>query len=299
MSTSAEATRSGRSATIRGLGFLIGVAFAWGLNWPVMKFLLREVPPYQMRAVSALMGAAFMMTLAALSGERLRPPGAQWRPLLLSSSLNFTAFMVCSITAMHWLSASEAVIVAYTLPIWAALIAWPVLGERPTVRRLAALVIGLSGVMLLMAGELRVSWDKLPGVAFGLAGAILFALGMILSKRRPVAMPPISNVAWQVLFSVPPMLLLAFGLERLDFARMTPLGWAALIYLATVPLCLAYLMWFRALRLLPASTAAVGTLLVPIVGVFASAAMLGDPLGTRELGALALTLCGVALAARA
>ncbi len=93
------------------------------------------------------------------------------------------------------------------------------------------------------------------------------------------------------------MLALA-AFEHPLWARVTPLGWAGLAYVAIIPLTVAYLAWFRALRLLPASTAATGVLLAPMVGVFASAALLGEPLGPRQLLALAMTLTGVGLAAR-
>jgi len=53
-----------------------------------------------------------------------------------------------------------------------------------------------------------------------------------------------------------------------------------------------------ALKRLPASTAATGTLVVPVVGVIASAIALHEPLGMREIGALALTLASVLLAVR-
>jgi drug/metabolite transporter (DMT)-like permease len=67
---------------------------------------------------------------------------------------------------------------------------------------------------------------------------------------------------------------------------------------AVVAQCAAYLAWFRALRLLPAGVAATGSLLVPVIGVFSSGALLGEPLGVRHLVALVLTLGGVVLAAR-
>ena len=61
---------------------------------------------------------------------------------------------------------------------------------------------------------------------------------------------------------------------------------------------MGYLTWFAALRLLPASTTATGSLMVPVVGVLGSGLMLGEPLGLRQFVALGLTLGGVALAAR-
>jgi drug/metabolite transporter (DMT)-like permease len=59
---------------------------------------------------------------------------------------------------------------------------------------------------------------------------------------------------------------------------------------------LAYVSWFAALRRLPASVATIGALMTPVVGVLAAVALLGDPFGLREIGALSLTLGGVALA---
>jgi drug/metabolite transporter (DMT)-like permease len=66
--------------------------------------------------------------------------------------------------------------------------------------------------------------------------------------------------------------------------------------MALGPMGVCYLAWFAALRRLPAATAAIGTLTVPIIGIIAAAMMLGEPLGIREAPAMMLTLAGVALA---
>ena len=110
-------------------------------------------------------------------------------------------------------------------------------------------------------------------------------------------MPPIAGVAWQALLGTLPLLVLA-GFEHPDWGKVTLLGGLGCLYAATIPNTVAYLAWFRALRLLPASTAAIGVLLAPMVGVFSSAALLGEPLGARQLVALAMTVGGIALAAR-
>jgi probable blue pigment (indigoidine) exporter len=95
-----------------------------------------------------------------------------------------------------------------------------------------------------------------------------------------------------------PVAVVALAFERVDWGRITWLGWSCLVYVAVIAQCLAYLAWFRALKRLPASTAAIGSLLVPVIGVLGSAAALGEPLGLRQGAALALTLGGVALASR-
>lgn len=285
--------------TARGFGLLLITAVSWGLNWPLVKFLLTQIPPFTMRAVAGALGALATFAVAAWLGERLLPRADQWRPLLVSSLLNFTSFMAASTLGMIWLSASEAVIIAYTMPFWAVLMAWPVLGERPTALRLAALAVGLSGIGVLMGTQpVEASWAKLPGVVVALAGAVMFALGTVLSKRRPLALPPVASVAWQVGLGSAPLALPAV-FEHPHWDTLSLPAALSVVYLGLVPLSLAYLTWFRALRVLPASTAATAILMVPVIGVFGSAALIGEPLGARQISALALTIAGVGLAARA
>jgi drug/metabolite transporter (DMT)-like permease len=62
--------------------------------------------------------------------------------------------------------------------------------------------------------------------------------------------------------------------------------------------CIAYVTWFGAVERLPASVAAIGTMLVPVIGVVVSAIALHEPLGLSQIGALVFTVAGVALAAR-
>ncbi len=297
MSTSAERLAPANTARLQGLGLLLLTACSWGLNWPVAKFLLTELPPFSARALSCAAAVVFAFGLAFARGERLRVPASQWSRLSLFATLNFGAFIVFSTLSLAWLRASEAVIVTYTLPIWAAVIAWPVLGERLTTVAVLALLLGLGGVALLVGVDASdASWAKLPGVAMGLVAAVLFGLGAVLSKKRPLALPPVTAVAWQLLLTL--VLLLVLGLaERRDWSGVTPLGWASVVFMAALPLTRAYLAWFRALRLLPAATAATGVLISPLVGVIGSALMLGDPLGPRQVAALGLTLTGVGLAA--
>jgi probable blue pigment (indigoidine) exporter len=80
---------------------------------------------------------------------------------------------------------------------------------------------------------------------------------------------------------------------------LSALGWASMIYMTLIQFCLCYVCWFAALARLPAATASIGTLLVPVAGVLSAAAMLHEPLGLRELIALVVALGGVAVALRA
>lgn len=290
------------AATARGrtLGalFLLVTILGWGLNWPILKALLEELPPLTARGWAGVWAMAGLLFAAWLARERVGVPRGAWGRLLLYSGLNVTAWMGCATIGLLWIGAGEGAIIAYTMPAWAALLAVPMLGERLTAARVAALVLAMGGVAVLLAADLSLGMAALPGAAIILAGAVLFAYGTILTKRAPLDMPPLALVGWQVGLGCLPLLLAGFLLETPDFAALSPGGWAALAYMAALPLCLCYLAWFAALKRLPAGAAAIGTLLTPVVGVLAGAAALGEPLGLREVVALLLTLGGIVLALR-
>ncbi len=279
---------------------LLATAVMWGLNWPVTKFLVSEVPPLTMRGAAGIAGAALAFLAARVAGESARVTVGQIPRLVLLAMLNISGWMSLVALSLLWLPASEAAILAYTMPIWSVLLAWPVLGEKPGLARTGGLLIGFAGCAVLIAGQpLTASRDEWPGILCVLGAASTFALGAVLSKRLPLHLPPISATAWQVLVGTAPLLAAGLLVERTDLGRLTGLGWAGLGYSVVFVLCLSYLAWFGALRRLPASTAAIGTLLVPVVGVFSAALLLGEPLGLRQLAALALTLAGILVATRA
>ncbi len=201
--------------------------------------------------------------------------------------------------SLLWLNAGEAATLAYTMPVWTALLAWPILGERLVPRRIAALVLGIGGIIVLVGGNgLNIDAAKLPGVAIVLAAAMLFALGTVLSKRWRIEMSPIAATAWQVGIGCVPLLAASAIVEHPHLLAMPWFGWAALSYTAIVSLGICYLTWFAALRRVAAGTAAIGMLLTPIVGVMASAAALGEPLLFPQIASLVLVIAGVTLAVR-
>src|SRR5207237_8095746 len=103
---------------------------------------------------------------------------------------------------------------------------------------------------------------------------------------------------WQSFLGCLVVSLCGFILEKPHFGEMSGVGWLLFSYQTFVQFCVCYVCWFAALKRLPASTMSTGTLVVPVVGVLASAVALHEPLGAREVVALLLTLGSVALAIR-
>ncbi len=282
-----------------GLLFLAITSVGWGFNWPVTKYLLSELPPLTLRGVTGVIGALLLAVFAVMRRQSLSVPADQWPRLIPAAILNVTGWMVLMGLALLWLPASEAALIAYTMPVWASLIAWPVLGERPTLVRTISLVMALAGLASIMGGNgLTASVEKLPGILMALGGAFGFALGTVLAKKLPIKLPPVTAAAWQIGIGCFPVAVVGLLVETTHLEKVTELGWFLLFYSTVIQFCIAYVSWFAALARLPASVAAIGTMAVPVIGVVASAIALHEPLGPGQIAALILTLAAVVLATR-
>ena len=274
---------------------LLVTALGWGMNWPAIKVLLRDWPPLFSRGIAGVVAAMILAGIASLRGERLRIDRALLPRLCILATTNVFFWMGLSTVMMQWLSVAEGALLVYTMPIWSMLLSWPLLGVRPTGRMVTALALGIAGTATLLGSGVALGPDKVAGIAIGLSSAVLFALGGILN-RKPIPLAPMPLAAWQLVLGCVPMVVLGLVFER---HRIGPLGPQALLllgYMTLVPMALCYFTWFAALRLLAPSTAAIGTLMVPPIGIVGAALTLGEPIGWRVVVALVLTLSGVAMA---
>ncbi|MGB8401771.1 DMT family transporter [Bradyrhizobium sp.] len=282
-----------------GLALLVITSVGWGLNFPIMKHLLTEWPPLSSRGLCGIVGAVALALIALARRQKLGVPRQMWLRLLLVSLLTIGGWVAFMGLALLWLAASEAAVLGISIPVWVALLAWPILGEKLSLLRAVSLAVALAGIAVLIGGNgIDASLAKLPGLLCALAGAVCVALGTVLTKHFPLAMPPLSLAAWQIGIGCLPIAVVGLLVEHPRLAALSSLGWASMAYMTLIQFCLCYVCWFAVLERLPAATASIGTLLVPVVGVVAAAAMLQEPLGLREVAALVLTLGGVTVALR-
>jgi drug/metabolite transporter (DMT)-like permease len=282
------------------LGFLclLVTSVGWGLNWPAMKVLLGELPPLFARGAAGSVAGVACAIAAVLAGHSLAVPRPLVGRVVAAAALNVFAWMGFATVAMRWLSVGQCALLVYTMPVWATLLAWPIRGERPSPQAIAGLVLCMAGLWQLFGhGGVPLDHDQRVGAALALCSAILFALSTV-ALRPIVELRPVVSLAWQLSLGCLPMLAMGLAVEQPAVMRVSPTGWLLMLYMTAVPMGLCYLTWFAALRRLPPTTASLATLLTPVIGVVTAAFLLGEPLGLRELLALALTLAGIALALR-
>ena len=102
------------------LVLIIAISILWGLNWPVMKFAVGELSPFTFRSVCVVVSGLGLMSLAALTGERIAVPRALWLPLGAVAVLSVTGWHLFSAFSLVHMGGGRGAIVAYTMPVWAA-----------------------------------------------------------------------------------------------------------------------------------------------------------------------------------
>jgi drug/metabolite transporter (DMT)-like permease len=269
------------------------VTLIWGLNWPSAKFGLQDFSPWAFRTICFGIGAAILMTVARYRGISLRIDGlAARRHLVIAGLLSIGGFGVLAAFAQLATTTSRTAICAYTMPIWATLFARIFLGEKLDGRRSAALLIGAVGLLVLFWPLVA---DGLPiGALYALGSAVSWAAGTVYLKWARVPAHPMAITSWQLVVGAIAVALgfCLSGFEVGDIRHWSSL--AGLTYSTLAGTALAYLLWFQCVARLPASTAGLGTLLVPVIGVISAMVLLGDrPTVTDTVGFVMITIAAL------
>jgi len=255
---------------------LVFLSIAWGVTWPIMKLALLEIPPLSMRMATAACGAAILFTIAILRRTDLFiPPGTKWAHIAISSVLNIVGFSLFTAFAQMSATTSRVTILAYTMPIWACLLARPILGERLTMARGIALALCVVGIGVLIY---PLTQSGIPsGILLAVGAGASWAAGTVYMKWARIEGDPIGIAAWQVVIG---FLVIAACVPIFEgSAHLWPVSWLALfgvVFTGTIGSGLAYVLWFEVIRRLPAMTASLGVLSVPVIGVLASMLILGE-----------------------
>lgn len=296
MTAPATPTAASAGANIRlGYFLLVGLTLGWGLNWPFMKTALLEIPPWQFRAVTIGIGAAAFLIFARAARMPLAVPRRHWPILVGVALLNITSWHILISYGVLLMESGHAAIIAFTMPVWAALLGATFLRERPSPRVIVALVCGAASVLVLVWGDLGKINASPLGAAIVIIAAINWAIGTVVQKRVRWTVTSVPLAGWQLLIGVIPIIIVSIATERFVWHEASTDALLSALYLTTVAMMFCYYAWFRIVTIFPANVAAIGTLMIPVVGLFSSALILGETVGWQELVALALVVAAMGL----
>jgi drug/metabolite transporter (DMT)-like permease len=284
-----------RPSAAVGLALVVGLSLLWGINWPMLKIGLSEIPPWTFRAMMMGLGGPCLLAIVRAMGTDIRVPREAWWPLTYASMTMLTAWMIVSSYAIPMVTSGDAAILAYSMPAWSALFGAIILKERFTPRRAAGLAVGLAGVVVLLTRSFAAIGSSLDGALLMTFAAAMWGFGIVLHKSVRWTMPTAAVAGWQVTLAGAAMFAGSLVFDTPQFDRVSTLGWVSVAFNIFAIAVLGYIMWFRIMELYPATVASVGVLLTPIVGVALGAWWLGESVGWRELLSLALVVGAIAL----
>lgn len=280
---------------VGGFVLLAFVSLFWGLNWPGMKIVLSEMTVWWFRALSVGVGAAGLMLVARVTTGALLPTRRELRPLLICALFNIVGWHLFTGYGVSLMAAGRASIIAFTMPVWAALLGSFVLGERINGYKVAGLALGVAALAVLIGPDLVALSAAPAGALFMLGAATSWAMGTVLFKKYDWDSPVSALIGWQLLVGFAVILPGAILLEPVpDLTALSLEVWLSLLYLFALPMIFCQWAFFKVVRMFPAAIASIGTLAVPVIGVYSSALLLGEVVGWRELVSMALTCAALA-----
>ena len=277
------------------LALLLTLTLMWGTNWPLFRIALDELRPWTFRTCTMAIGAVVLAAIVRARGESFAVPKGRWPALFAAATTNLAIWSVATSLAVLYIPSGHASVLAYTMPLWVALLGFVLFGQRLSGRLLAAIAIGAVAVAALMLPNFA-SYARAPlGLMWGLAAGFSWAVGTFIVKRTRWPGMGLSLTFWQVVLSMPTMIAGACLLEPWPAWPSTGVVLITL-YIGAVPMALGMAIWFALVKLLPAQVAGLSSIAVPIVAIVSGMIILHEPLSPLQAVAIASSVISLWLA---
>jgi drug/metabolite transporter (DMT)-like permease len=299
--TASVVQRKGVSTTLVVLSFA-AVYLIWGSTYLAIRFAIETLPPFLMAATRFLVAGSILFVWSSLNGVAVRQPFAQWRKAFVVGAL----LLLCGNGGVTWaekyVASGFAALFVATEPLLVVLLNWALNRKRPNVKVILGLLLGLTGVALLVgSGFSGVSAGGLMsvvGTAVILAASLAWAGGSVYSNRNPIKAPTSMASAMQMLAGG--SLLLIVSLSTGDFKKLNVAGASlvsigALAYLIIFGSLVAFTAYSWLLRNVSPARAATYAYVNPTVAVFLGWLLASEPITARMLVAAVVIVGSVAL----
>ena len=278
------------------LALLATLTLVWGTNWPLFRIALDELPVLTFRTVVLATGTIMLAAIVTIRGESFAVPKGKWPALIAASAMNLFIWNIATSLAVLYIPSGHASVLAYTMPLWVAVIGFVAFGQRLTGRLLAAILIGAAAVATLMAPNFHGYAQAPAGLFWGLFAGFCWAVGTFIVKRTSWPGMGLSLTFWQVVLCLPPMALGALLFDGLPTHWPSTKALVATIYTGAIPMALGTATWFALVTLLPAQVAALSSIAIPIVAIVSGIVILHEPLSPLQAVAIASTVISLWLA---
>lgn len=291
----ASAASAGSEINSLDLLLILLVTVSWGLNYPIMKFVVTSYPPLTFRAFTFTIGFVLLGAYALRRGESLHiPVSERWLAFKLGMP-NMVLWHLGLIYGVTLLNSGRAAIVGYTMPVWALLASVLMFKNTLTVRGILGVVCSLLATFLLARDEMSNFAGQPLGLACTLAAAMAWGVGNAMMKNCKISISSMALTFWMLLLAAICFTVLAFVFEQDRWTWPTWMQFAAIFYAGAVTFAISYVAWFRVARKLTPVASGLSIMLVPMVGLAGGYWMLNEVVGLADITALFLILLAMAI----
>ena len=273
---------------------LTGLTLAWGFNWTALKVSLAEIPPWTFRTLCLGGGAAILFSVLRVVGTPLAIPRSQWPRIAVLAIVNISCWNILVAYGVAMIPSGRAAVIAYTMPVLAIPLSVWLLGERMSGRKLAGIALGIAGLALLLADQVASVQAAPVGALLVLGAAASWAVGTVLQKKFPVAVPTSVYTAWIMLIGGAPIFVVAMILEAGHLPQASPRAWLAVAYNVFIAFAWAHWAWIKIATSVSVTVFSLSMLMIPVVGVLSGMIFLGERPSASETVAMLLILAALA-----
>ncbi len=282
-----------QNITGKDLLMILIVTLSWGMNYPIMKYVVTHYPPVSFRALTFMLGCLSLGAYVWHTRESLDvPPQERWLTFKLSLG-NMVLWHLGLVLGLTLLKSGRTAIIGYTMPVWALLASVIFFKAKFTWRTSLGVVLSLSATYFLAKEEMSHFAGQPLGLAVTLGAAIAWGTGNAMIKHSKQSISSISLTFWMLCSGMLIFSLIAVVFERAAWRWPHGVEWLAIVYGGVVTFAISYVAWFRVARKLTPVTSGLSIMLVPVVGLMGGAWMLGESIAQSDLYALGLILAAM------
>jgi drug/metabolite transporter (DMT)-like permease len=292
--------RTPRGRTLSILLLLLTMAI-WGSTYVVTKSGLDELPPMRFAFLRFCVASALLVPLAlARGGLRALPRPTPWGTLAVMGLTGVGLYYVFFNLGLSYTTASQGALVQASIPAITAALAVLWLGERLSRRRMAGIVLAVSGVLLIVARSAPDESATAPllGNLLMFASVVVWGIYTVLAKRIADVDPIAMTATISVLGTLALLVAALVEIGRVPIVAISAGGWLRIIYLGAAASAASYLFYSRALRDLDAMQVGIFINLVPVLGVASGVVVLGETVTALAIVGGLLVLAGVWISSR-
>jgi drug/metabolite transporter (DMT)-like permease len=270
----------------------------WGTTWIFIKIGLEELPPITFAVARFVLAAAILLPVIVVQRLPMPRSWAEWRLLALTGVLQFTVNYSTVFWSEQYITSGLAAVLQATITVFGLALAWIFLpAERITPLKIMAVLIGIVGVGVIFADQLRVeSTMAFAGSVAIVVGAYAAAQASVLIKAKGVGLHPASIVFTQMICGLPPLIIYALAAEGSPLAHEW--GWRAVgsvLYLTLAGTIAAFWLYYWLLARIESTQAMMISLVTPLIAVVVGNIFLGETLPPQTLAGGALILGSIGL----